>query len=46
MNSIEMVLRIDGKLYSGGYIVEDMGAFTLEDMMLRVPTKGNQRRQK
>ena len=33
MNSIEIALRIDGKLYSCRYIVEDMGAFTLEDMM-------------
>jgi hypothetical protein len=46
MNSIEIALEIGGKLYSGGYVVEDMGAFTLEDMMVTVPTKGNQRRQK
>ena len=40
MNSIDIALRIDGKLYSGGYIAEDMGAFTLEDVMVRVTYQG------
>ena len=40
MNSIEIALRIDGKLYSCRYIVEDMGAFTLEDMMVRATYQG------
>jgi hypothetical protein len=40
MKPLEIAVRLGGKVHSGAYTVEDMGAFTLEDVMVRVTYQG------